>query len=52
VGQTTRPEFPVNNGKKLLLHYGIPIEIVSSLVLLNILVHFSWRDGVINLMIS
>jgi len=37
MGDTTWPEFHVNNGEVLLLHYGIPIELRSPLVLLNIL---------------
>jgi hypothetical protein len=52
VGDTTWPEFPVNNGEGLLLHYRIPTEIPSPLVLLNIFVHFAWREGVRNFIIS
>lgn len=46
------PEFPVNNEEELLLRYGIPIEIRSTLVLFNIFVHFAWREGVKNLISS
>lgn len=52
MGDTTWSEFPVNNGEELLLHYGIAIEIHSPLVLLNIFLHFSWREGFRNLIIS
>jgi len=52
VEDTTWPEFPVNNEEGLLLLYGIPIEILSPLVLLNIFVHFVWREVIRNLIIS
>jgi hypothetical protein len=52
VGDTIWPKFPVNNGEELLLHYGIPIEIRSPLMILNIIVHFVCRDGVRKLIIS
>jgi hypothetical protein len=52
VGCTTWPEFPVNNEEELLLQYGLPIEILSPLVLLNVFVHFARRKGVRNLITS
>lgn len=52
MGDTTWPEFPVNNEEEFLLHYGIPVEILSPLVLLNNFVRFAWREGARNLIIS
>jgi hypothetical protein len=52
VGDTTWPEFPVNNGEELQLRYGMFVEIRFVLVLLQIFVHFAWREDVRNLIIS